>query len=281
VPTRLDILRESEERLAGVDSPRLSAQLLMAEVLGCSTASVYLERDREVEPAQAARIAVLVERRAKGEPVAYILGRREFYGLEFEVTPAVLIPRPETEHIVEQVENLFARDDAFHFADLGTGSGILAVTIATLFPKASAVAMDLSESALEVARRNAIRHGVAERIRLVHGDFTRPLPFGPYDLIVANPPYVTKREMVEASSEVTTFEPASALVSGEDGLDHVRAMLGPVLDALRPGGALLMEVGWRHGESIKKITSRDFPEIGPVSILQDLAGYDRVVFLRK
>ncbi|MDD3310658.1 peptide chain release factor N(5)-glutamine methyltransferase [Pseudodesulfovibrio sp.] len=281
MPTRLDILRESEARLAGVDSPRLSAQLLMAEVLGCSTAAVYLDRDREVAPDQAARIAELVARRAGGEPVAYILGRREFYGLEFEVAPAVLIPRPETEHIVERVETLFARESAFHFADLGTGSGILAVTIATLFPHAKAVAMDLSEPALEVARRNAARHGVADRIRFVRGDFTRPLPHGPYDLIVTNPPYVTEREMAEASPEVTAFEPASALVSGEDGLDHVRAMLGPVLDALRPGGALLMEVGWRHGEPIKKIMSRDFPEIGPVSIIRDLAGYDRVVFLRK
>lgn len=281
MPTRLDILKESESRLAAVDSPRLSAQLLMAEVLGCPTSAIVLERDREVPADQAARIRALVDRRATGEPVAYILGVREFYGLDFEVTPDVLIPRPETEHIVETVEERFTPGESFFFADLGTGSGILAVTICHLFPHARAMAMDVSRGALEVAQRNACRHGVESRIDFVHGDFTRPLPKGPYDLVVSNPPYVTEQEMVEASREVTAFEPSSALVSGSDGLDHVRSMLGPVVDALKPGGVLLMEVGWRHGEEVKKITSREFPQIEAVRVIQDLAGRDRVVFLQK
>ncbi|WP_419788088.1 peptide chain release factor N(5)-glutamine methyltransferase [Pseudodesulfovibrio sp.] len=281
MPTRLDILKESETRLSGVDSPRLSAQLLMAEALGCAPSAVYLDRNQEIPTEQLSRIRALIDRRASGEPVAYILGRQEFYGLEFKVTPDVLIPRPETEHIVEKVEELFAKDDAFRFADLGTGSGILAVTISTVFTQAECDAIDLSPAAIAVARSNAKRHGVQDRTHFVVGDFTNPLPGGPYDLIVANPPYVTEQEMTEASHEVTAFEPTLALVSGADGLDHVRAMLAPVLAALKPGGVLLMEVGWRHGDPIKKIISHGYPEIGQVSMIKDLAGHDRVVFLRK
>ena len=280
-PTRIELLNRSEARLSGVDSPRLSAELLMAEVLGCSRLDFVLERDRTVDSGDAARIEALVSRREQGEPVAYILGRKEFYGLDFFVTPDVLIPRPETEHVVEKVESLYPGGEPLRFADLGTGSGILAVTIATLFPRSSCLAMDRSPGALEVARRNASHHGVAERIEFVEGDFTRPLPGGPFDLIVSNPPYVTEKEFAEASREVTSFEPVAALVSGPDGLDHFRAMLGPVSDALGPGGRFLVEIGCGQGDAVKFITSRDFPEFGTVSIIKDLAGHDRVVLLEK
>ncbi len=280
-PTRIALLNESETRLAYVDSPRLSAELLMAEVLGCSRLDLVLERDHLVPVEDVERIKTLVERRALGEPVAYILGRKEFYGLEFSVTPDVLIPRPETEHLVEMVEDLYSKNFQFHFADLGTGSGILAVTIAKLFPHSSCLAMDKSPDALEVARRNARRHGVEDRIVFVDGDFTRPLPDGPFDLIVSNPPYVTERELAEASREVSVFEPIAALVSGADGLDHVRAMLKHVANGLITEGRFLLEIGCEQGEAIKKITSRDFPEFRDVSVTKDLAGHDRVVFLQK
>lgn len=280
-PTRIELLNRSEKRLEGVDSPRLSAELLIADVLGCSRMDLVLERDMEVPAEALVRIESMIERRAGGEPVAYILGNREFYGLDFSVTPDVLIPRPETEHIVEQVESLFSRDAAFRFADLGTGSGILAVTIASLFPQSSCMAMDRSPAALEVARTNASRHGVADRVEFVEGDFTRPLPGGPYELIVSNPPYVTEREYAEASREVTGFEPRAALVSGPDGLDHFRAMLRHVSDSLSAGGWFLAEIGCDQGEAVKFITSCDFPEFGEVSLIQDLAGHDRVACLQK
>ena len=280
-PTRMELLNQCEARLSGVDSPRLSAELLMAEVLGCSRMDLVLEKGRAVDDGDAARIEALVSRRAKGEPVAYILGRKEFYGLDFFVTPDVLIPRPETEHIVEQVESLYPVDEPLRFADLGTGSGILAVTIATLFPRATCMAMDKSSAALEVARRNGSRHGVAGRIEFVEGDFTRPLPSGPFDLVVSNPPYVTEEEFAKASREVTSFEPTEALVSGQDGLDHFRAMLGHVSGALRSGGRFLVEIGCGQGDAVKFITSREFPEFGTVSLLKDLAGHDRVVLLEK
>jgi release factor glutamine methyltransferase len=281
-PTVQGIVKQCEARLAGVDSPRLSAQLLVAEVLGLTRLGLSLERDLVPSAEQHDRILSLVDRRAAGEPVAYILGRREFYGLDFTVTPDVLIPRPETEHIVEAVEERFTSGSPFCFADLGTGSGILAVTIASLFPQSTGVAVDRSAGALGVARSNACTHGVESRLSFVLGDFTLPLlARSGFDLIVSNPPYVTESEYEEASHEVTAFEPISALVSGRDGLDHVRALLPRVRDALRPGGVCLMEIGAGQAEQVQIITSTDYPEFEDVIIIKDLAGHDRVVFLRR
>lgn len=281
-PTILDILKESEKRLNGVDSPRLSAEVLVAEVLGCSRLTLVVDRDRHVFPEQIKQIFSLVSRREKGEPLAYILGSKEFYGLDFKVTPDVLIPRPETEHIVEKVEELYAKDAIFHFADLGTGSGILAVTLAHLFENSTGVAVDLSSGALAVARSNAVAHGVQGRLDFLEGDFTKPLfACDAFDLIVSNPPYVPQQEYDDASHEVTGYEPVMALVSGDDGLDHIRSLLPMVSAALKSGGYLLMEIDYLHGDAIKKITSQQFPEFGNVSILKDLSGHDRIVFLQK
>jgi release factor glutamine methyltransferase len=277
-----DILRQCEAELREVDSPRLSAQLLVGEVLGLSRLSLALERDRSLTGQELEKIRSLVHRRVSGEPVAYILGQKEFYGLDFMVTPDVLIPRPETEHIVEAVEERFAPEAAFRFADLGTGSGILAVTLAHLFPNASAVAVDMSPNALKIARSNARLHGVADRIAFVEGDFTTSLlADAAFDLIVSNPPYVTEKEYEEASREVTDFEPVAALVSGADGLDHIRAMLPLVFRALVPGGLFLVEIGCGQGEGVQIITSDECPGFGCVTIIKDLAGHDRVVLLQK
>ncbi|MFH1913082.1 MAG: peptide chain release factor N(5)-glutamine methyltransferase [Pseudomonadota bacterium] len=275
------IIRECATRLAGVDSPLLSAQLLVAEVLGLSRLDLSLERDRAVDPAQAGRIRDLTDRRAAGEPVAYLLGRREFYGLDFAVTSDVLIPRPETEHIVEAVLATFPVDLPIRFADLGTGSGILAVTLAHLYSHASGLALDRSAPALDVAERNARAHGVEARIDFVEGDFTATIPGGSYDLIVTNPPYVTQREYAEASSEVTAYEPKGALVSGPDGLDHIRGLLPIALTALVPGGVLLLEIGCGQAEGVKIITSSECPGYMDFTVIKDLAGHDRVVFLRR
>lgn len=281
-PTILDILQESEARLASVDSPRLSAEVLVAEVLGCTRLALVIERDREVSPSDAEHIRALVARRESGEPVAYILGSKEFYGLAFTVTPDVLIPRPETEHIIEAVESLYSTSDCFRFADLGTGSGILAVTLACLFPNATGIAVDLSPGALAIARNNGVAHGVDGRIEFVEGDFTIPLlEKNAFDCIVSNPPYVPKQEYAEASREVTCFEPVTALVSGADGLDHIRAMLPLVLEALKPGGHFLMEIGFQQGEAVKNILVDEMSGFKGVSILKDLSGHDRIVMSQK
>lgn len=276
------VVRECEARLQGVDSPRLSAQVLVADVLGLTRLGLSLERGRELTPDEIERIRAFAARRAAGEPLAYILGRREFYGLDFAVTPDVLIPRPETEHIIEAALDAFSTDVPLCFADLGTGSGILAVTLAHYFPHAVGLAVDLSGPALAVARRNARAHGVVDRIAFVQGDFIGPiLESGRFDLIVSNPPYVTDEEYAQASREVTGFEPQTALVSGPDGLDHVRAMLPRALEALRPGGLLLMEIGCGQAEGVKIITSNQCQEFRDVGVIKDLAGHDRVVSMRR
>lgn len=276
------ILNIGEARFFGVDSPRLSAEVLVAHVLKCSRLGLTLDRERVPTESELAEIERLFARREAGEPIAYILGEKEFYGLDFRVTPDVLIPRPETEHIVEEVESLFAKDSAFRFADLGTGSGILAVTICTLFEQASATAVDISPAAIEVARSNAKRHGVDGQIVFQLGDFTDQL-FDPeqFDLVVSNPPYVTEEEFADASHEVTEFEPTGALVSGVDGLNHIRAMLPHVARSLNPGGYLLMEIGFGQGEGVKKIIREHSAQFGEVRVISDLAGLDRVVFARK
>jgi protein-(glutamine-N5) methyltransferase, release factor-specific len=277
-----DILRQCEAELQEVDSPRLSAQVLVGEVLGLSRLGLSLERERRLTDQEHERIRSLVLRRASGEPVAYILGQKEFYGLDFMVTPDVLIPRPETEHIIEAVEERFAPETAFRFADLGTGSGILAVTLTHLFPNATAVAVDKSPNALKVARNNARMHGVADRIAFVQGDFTTSLlDAAAFDLVVSNPPYVTEKEYDDASHEVTDFEPVEALVSGADGLDHIRAMLPLVFRALVAGGLFLIEIGCGQGEAVQIITTDECPGFRCVTIIKDLAGHDRVVLLQK
>lgn len=281
-PTVREILQEGEERLGEVDSPRLSCELLLAHVIGCSRLSLVVDYDRQLSSEIVEQYQAFISRRATGEPVAYILGEKEFYGLDFAVTSDVLIPRPETEHIVEEVESLFAKDRSFVFADLGTGSGVLAVTIASLFPNSRGVAVDISPKAIEVASGNAAWHGVDKRLDFLEGDFTSSLLAAEaYDLIVSNPPYVTENEYDAASHEVTAFEPVGALVSGVDGLDHVRRMLGHVQQALKPSGVFLMEIGFQQGEAVKKIMSGQFPEFGQVRVIKDLAGHDRVVFAQK
>jgi len=281
-PSILNIIQESESRLQGVDSPRLSAEVIVSEVLGCSRLTLVVDRDHEVRPEQLEQIQAMVRRREQGEPLAYILGNREFYGLDFHVTPDVLIPRPETEQIIEKIEELYLKNVPFHFADLGTGSGIIAVTLAYLFPKSTGVAVDLSLGALSVAKENAATQGVDARLEFVEGDFTKPLlDSNAYDLIVSNPPYVPQQEYDDASFEVIGFEPVTALVSGDDGLDHIRAMLPHVSSCLKSGGRFLMEIGYQQGEAIRGIITDLFPEFGEVSVLKDLSGHDRIVFLQK
>ncbi len=230
---------------------------------------------------ECAAVDALISRRESGEPVAYILGSKEFYGLDFAVSPAVLIPRPETEHIVEAVEKAYSKDRPLLFADLGTGSGILAVTVASIFPLARCTAVDISRDALEVAQGNARAHGVEDRIAFQLLDFTKETLDGEFDLVLSNPPYVTECEFAEASREVTGFEPTGALVSGVDGLDHIRAMLPRVASMLKCGGRFYMEIGCGQGQAIIDILGNNFPQFESVEVLKDLAGWDRVVVARK
>jgi len=281
-PTVLEILQESEARLNGVDSPRLSTEVLVAEVLGCSRLSLVLDRDRLLSAAELTRIEELISRREKGEPIAYVLGSKEFYGLDFKVTPDTLIPRPETEHIIEKAEEWYRKDVPISFADLGTGSGIIAVTLAHLFPKWTGVAVDLSVGALQTAKENATTHGVGGQLTFLEGDFTQPLfDDASLDLIVSNPPYVPLQEYNDASHEVTSFEPETALVSGEDGLNHIRLMLPLVSKALAKGGRFMMEIGYQQARAIEAMVPDLAPDFVGFEVVKDLAKHDRIVCLTK
>lgn len=273
------VLAKAEEWLSAraVDGPRLSAQLLLAHALKKDRLALLLDADRPLSEAELAPFRDLVRRRGAGEPVAYILGEWEFYGLPFAVCPDVLVPRPETEGIVDAARAAFPADASLVFADLGTGSGCLAVALADQFPGARGTAVDISEKALAVARANAARNGVAGRVAFLRADFAdlAGLEAGTCDLVVSNPPYVTEAEYAGLSREVAGFEPRGALVSGADGLNAVRALLPQARRLLRPGGLLLVEIGYQQGEAARALTeAAGFSE---VRVLRDLAGHQRIV----
>jgi len=263
---------------SGADAPRLAAEMLASRAFGFSRLQLLTHRDDLPGAEQLAEYASLIARRAAGEPVAYILGGREFFGLNFAVTPNVLIPRPETEHIIEEALRLFRRDAALAFADFGTGSGALAVTLAHEFPSSRCIAVDISPAALEVARANARTHGVENRLEFLLADFTSlDLQRGSLDLVVANPPYVTEDEYAALAREVRGFEPRLALVSPARGLAHIRGLLPVAARALRPGGTLLCELGSGQGGDVLPLTAAVAPELREAVILKDYAGLDRIL----
>ncbi len=282
-----ELLREATARLqATSQTPRLDAELLLAHALNWPRARVLAERQYHPSSEQAATFAALVARRSQGEPVAYLIGRREFYGLDLEVTPATLVPRPETELLVELAlaearRLLLARGQvtdwpALTLADIGTGSGAIAVALATHLPEALVYAVDLSAEALAVAGRNIARHGLQGRVRLLHGDLLAPLP-EPVDLIVSNPPYTVYAEI---APDVRAYEPRLALDGGPNGTAVYRRLLATVPAALRPHGALLLEIGAWQGHTVAELVRAALPD-AEVQVHQDLAGRDRVVVARR
>ncbi|HZB97826.1 MAG TPA: peptide chain release factor N(5)-glutamine methyltransferase [Candidatus Sulfotelmatobacter sp.] len=283
--TLLDILRLSTDYLArhGSSSPRLDAELLLAQVLGLRRIDLYLQFDRPLRDEELADARELVRRRGTGEPVAYLTGRREFYGREFRVSRDVLIPRPETETLVERAL-MWARRVAgeertgLRIADLGTGSGCIACTLAAELPGAVVVGTDASSAALEVAAANAARLGLHERVRLVLRDWTAPPDDVDerFDMIVSNPPYVTTGELEELARDVRCFEPPSALDGGEDGLSAYRGLLPFAAGAMATPGYLAVEVDPRRAAAVAALIASALPDSDPV-VVSDLAGQPRVV----
>ena len=308
--SRADWVREATRTLheAAVDSPRLSAELILQHVCGISRVELATRPETFLTSDQLSRMTGLLRRRADGEPAAYLLGQREFYGRDFRVTPATLIPRPETEHLIEAA--LKGCDGPVSFADLGTGSGCIAVTLCAERRDWRGIMVDLSGRALAVACQNAVRHDVRQRLHPVRADFTRPLlrPES-LDLLVSNPPYVGKTEYEGLSAEVRDFEPVTALVPNfvdsdkipshdhhhdhggshshapstppdkPEGLEHLIAVAQEAFVALKPGGLLLMEHGYAQGAAIKVLLESHKWE--NVLILKDLSGHDRVASARK
>lgn len=238
----------------GIGTGRLDAELLVSNALALGRVQLYLDLDRPLDGAELARIKALVVRRRRREPIAYITGNREFYRRSFEVSKAVLIPRPDTETLIERALELLPQDSSESILDLCTGSGAIAVTLAAERPGTRVTATDLSEAALEQARRNAERHGVLERIELVHGDLFAALAAeARFDLIAANPPYIPDGELAQLQPEIRDHEPQLALASGVDGLDHLRRLASGARAHLQPGGSVLFEVGAGQAAEVERM----------------------------
>lgn len=263
---------------AGVETARLDAEVLMAEAAGTSRARIVCE-SAILDSLALARFRAMVARRAGREPLAYILGRKEFFSLDFEVGPAVLTPRPETEVLVEAALELARGRSSLAVLDIGTGSGAVAVALAVNAPKARVVATDVSAEALSVARRNAERHGCAGRIEFRVGDCWEALEgarqAGPFDLVVSNPPYVTDAEFDSLAPEVRCFEPRLALAGGRLGLDfHARIARG-LAGHLKPQGAVIVEFGDGQAQAVAAILRG--AGLAEGRVVNDLAGRPRVL----
>ncbi len=274
------VLSAAVRRLAGagIETAQLDAQLLLAEAAKIDRATMF-SRAVCLTPEIRAEFDAMVDRRANHEPIAYILGRREFYSLEFEVNRDVLIPRPQTETVVDAALEFIASQPEARVLDLCTGPGTIAVAIAANAPLATIVAADISPRALAVARGNAARNRVADRIEFVCADLFEPLDLGAhlglFDIIVCNPPYVSRAEIASLAPDVRDFEPRSALDGGVDGLDFFRR-IGPVVPLhLRLGGLLVLEVGYVQDDAVKEILASG--GMRPGKIAKDLDGIVRVV----
>lgn len=265
----------------GAESPRLDAEVLLSHVRGCPRIALYTAFDEPVADAERARFRELVSRRGGGEPVAYLVGSREFFSLPFAVTKDVLIPRPETEGLVVRAIDLFKDAAAPRIVDVGTGSGAIAVAIAKRLPQATLTASDISAAALAVAADNAARHGVGGRVACVESDLlAAPALAGPWDAIVSNPPYVREDEVAALPRDVRDHEPRSALVAGPTGVEVVERLARQAGERLAPGGWLLVEIGPAIAAAAEGVLAA-VPELDPAPTLKDLAGLPRIVQARR
>jgi len=280
--TILEILRWTADyfREKGVSEPRASAEVLLAHVLGTSRLDLYLRYDQPLSPPELAHFKALMVRRREGEPVAYLTGHKEFWSLDFRVSPAVLIPRPETEVLVQAVleaaqdfgaepeipktENRKPKTEPPWGLEIGVGSGAVAVALARELPRLRWAAVDLSAPALAVARDNARRHGVSERLRFLRADLLNALkPGGHLALMVANLPYVPQADWENLPKDIRDYEPREALLGGPDGLSLLRPVIRQAHGYLRPGGWLALEVGDGQAEAV-------------AALLQETRAYDRI-----
>ena len=266
----------------GSESPRLEAEILLAYAKQCPRIQLYTHFDDELSDEVRGRMRALVKRRADLEPVAYLVGHREFFSLDFEVNRDVLIPRPETELLVmEALEALKAAEVSGRVLDIGTGSGCIAIAIAHRAPTAAVTAVDISESALVVARRNAERHNVADRVSFLQGDLFAPLGAGEeFDVIVSNPPYVSTDDQTGLEQDVVRHEPHGALFAGRDGLDVIRRIIDTAPQHLRAGGSLFLEFSPEQADSIVALLHASGQFEG-INILRDTSHQQRAVLAKR
>jgi release factor glutamine methyltransferase len=259
------------------DTPRLDAEVLLTHVLQTDRTGLYLAPYRLVSDREKSLLEKLLSRRIQGEPVSYLIGRKEFWSLRFKITPEVMIPRPQTETLVETALQIFPPESAPHILELGTGSGAIAVALATELPGASILATDISSQALSVARDNASAHGVTS-ISFLEGDLYKPLrdEKKTFDLIISNPPYISSADIPRLPGGIRDYEPHSALDGGSDGLDFYRRIIAGAHRFLKPGGWLLLEVGDKQSRDVSALISRTGHFSSP-GTAKDLLGIERVV----
>ncbi len=282
--TLAEALREASRRLlkAGIDDPRLEAEVLLQHELGVEREELFATLQEPLDLQLLASYEALVDRRLNHEPTAYIVGRKEFFGLDFACSSAALIPRPETELLVETaiewVKGRASRGKELRIVDIGSGGGAIAVSLAKHLPQARVTATDTSESALALAQRNALAHDVASRIEFVQGSLLEPLS-GLLDLIAANLPYIPSRTYNVLPPEIREHEPEEALRAGRRGTAMIEALLAQAVGHLRPGGLLLAEHGWNQGRRLREAAADHFPTAA-IETRRDLAGLERLLIVR-
>ncbi len=280
--TVLELINWSKDYLEekGFDNARLEVELLLGHVLSLPRIELYLQFERQMKAGELAAFKAFLKRRLTGEPVQYVTGTAAFMMGEFEVNPAVLIPRPETEALTEVVLRMLSENAAAApvVADVGTGSGVIATTVAMKVPAAVVYATDISVAALEVAARNAERAGVADKVTFLEGEMLHPLHgnglAGKVDALVSNPPYIPTGELDGLQAEVRDFEPREALDGGEDGLDCIRVLVQDGPEFLSPGGFMALEVGDGQASGVAELMRE---QLADVEVHKDYAGRDRIV----
>lgn len=275
------ILKWTEQyfKQKNIESPRLDAEVLLSHILGRERIYLYVHFDEPLEPAELARYREAIKQRVQRVPVAYIIGEKEFMGLTFKVTVDTLVPRPDTEILVQAaVERLRARGETPRFADIGTGSGAICLSILHFLPKAQADTVDISPAARAVAEENAAALEVADRVTFHTGDLLAPLAGQCYDAILSNPPYIPDGDIAALAPEVRLKEPRTALAGGKDGLDFYRRLTADAPALLKDGGFLAVEVGIHQAAPVATLA---VPAFSRTEILKDYAGIERVVIAWK
>jgi len=257
------------------EEPDIDAELLLRHATNLNKDKLYVQYNRELTDKESHLLYDLIQRRVQSEPIAYILGYKEFFGLDFEVNPSVLIPRPETELLVEKAIAFARQQNIRLIADVGTGCGAIAIALAKHLPDAKIYAVDISEDALRTAKTNCKKHDVCNRVTLLHGNLLEPIP-KLVDLIIANLPYVKIADWKKLPNGIKANEPKIALNGGADGLDVIENLLAKAKDKLQSNGTMLLEIGYNQGKAALKSATNYFPE-ATTEIYTDLAGMDRVL----
>ena len=279
-----DALRQAREKLQAsvVEDPGFESEYLLRHTLGYTREGLLIALDSDISSSDHLRFASIIDRRAAGEPSAYITGHKEFYGLDFKVDSRALVPRPETELLVELALEFTARRagkfEGLNIAEVGVGCGAISIALAVHLPWARIEATDISPAALKLANENVSRHRVDDRVTLLEGDLLQPVS-GPIDILVSNPPYIASAQLAALPKEIRDHEPRVALDGGEDGVEVIKRLIRQAKDKLKPGGAMFVEIGWDLGERALACSLELWPE-SDASITPDLAGLDRVLTLR-